>query len=145
MSVLASANRESSIAVFGLEILGSVSPFGKGHLRPDGIEQLSALGMTLWLREDPFFSKNCVVLLDDVGEGYYCLVCSGKDYGKVIYWDKWCDPKEAYPNIPKPEWFEKHPNWSGGHITGKKEDFWVEELDFWIWLIKMLEKDSKRE
>jgi len=128
----------------GLEVLGR-APDRFTVRRPTGEIRGSALGRTLDLREAyPTFPKNCIAIEFDGGEGWYCIVCGGEDHGKVIYWDMWCDPEQAYPNIPKPEWFKKHPNWAKGHITGKKEDFWVEAFDFWSWLIKRLE-ETKRE
>jgi hypothetical protein len=138
-----------SLTGFGLEIMGNVPPESKGHILPCGEESLSALGTTLDLRERFLtFPRNCIAIEYDGGDGYYCLVCSGKDYGKVIFWDMWCDPKQAYPNIPTPEWFKKHPNWARGapeknippHLTGKKEDFWVEGFDFWHYVILRLQK-----
>lgn len=135
-----------------LEILGSAPSSLKRYRLPSGEELWSALGMTLDTRGYSTFPKNCVVVQDDGGGGYYCVVCGGRDHGKVIYWDSDCDPEQAYPNIPKPEWFERHPNWARGdpekgippHPTGKKEDFWVEALDFWSWLIQQLEERKRK-
>jgi hypothetical protein len=128
-----------------LEVLGSCPKRLKKYRHSSGEELWSALGLTLSLREDySTFPKNCVAIMYDQHSGYYCVVCGGKDHGKVIYWNPWCDPEQAYPNIPKPEWFEENPDWAQGHLTGKKEDFWVEGLDFWSWLIKTLEENAAR-
>jgi hypothetical protein len=123
------------------EVLGSCPKLLKKYRHSSGEELWSALGHTLYLREEySTFPKNCIAIKYDGHTGYYCIVCGGKDHGRVIYWDPWCDPEQAYPNIPKPEWFEKHPNWARGHPTGKKEDFWVDALDFWSWLIERFEE-----
>jgi hypothetical protein len=135
---------------WGNEILGKVPPRLKSdpnnpkHL-VDGFPKWSVAGQTFYLRKGySTFPKNCAAISFDGGDGWYCIVCEGKDKGKVIYWDSYCDPKQVYPNIPTPEWFIKHPNWDAIHVTKKKEDFWVEGLDFWSWLLKETKERKRR-
>lgn len=120
----------------GLEIMGRTTR--EGHILPSGEESMSALGRTLALREDfPKFPRNCIAIEYDGGDGYYCVVCGRNDYGKVVYWDMYLEPEQAYPNEPKPEWYEKHPN-------EPKVDFWVEAPDFWTYLIKRLRETMQK-
>jgi len=51
------------------------------------------------------------------------VVCSGKDNGKVIFWQHDVYPEEVYPN----------------HPLGKP-DFWIEGSDFWSWLVERLKR-----
>jgi len=90
----------------------------------------STLEETLKLRKsygDEF--PNNIIPIDEDGYGnYYCLVCSGKDKGKVIFWQHDLPPEKIYPNIPE----------------GKDKDFWIEASDFWTWLIEQLQADYER-
>lgn len=113
----------------------------------EGFQKWSVAGRTISLRKGyPTFPKNCAAIQFDGGDGWYCIVCEGKDRGKVIYWDSFCDPKQAYPNIPTEEWFEENLDWDRGdsekdipsHPNSKKKDFWAEGLDFWSWLLRLL-------
>ena len=91
------------------------------------------------------FPKN-LIPIDDYGNGdYTCLVCGGKDHGKVILWRHDVPEYFVYPNIPDEDWFRNHPDWAKNHINGKKEDFWVEAPDFWTWLLNRLELERQME
>jgi len=89
----------------------------------------SNLEETLQLREGygDKFSKNLVPLHDDGFGNYHCLVCGGKDNGKVIFWQHDVYEGQEYHNIP----------------PGKLEDFWIEASDFWTWLLERLEEKYK--
>lgn len=93
---------------------------GERHLGgKEGVEE--ALELRKYHPES--FSKN-LIPLDDIGNGDYdCLVCGGKDHGKVVFWQHDAPNEEVYPNIP----------------SGKSKDFWVEASDFWTWLVDRLE------
>lgn len=137
------------------EILGSVIPNLKQYKLETGEYLWTAEGWTLDLRRakdidgDPSwdFPKNCIVINVDGGGGYFCVVCGGKDDGRVILWDSYCDPKQAYPNNPTEEWFKEKENidWDLVHVTKKKEDFWVQELDFWRFLFRIFESEKNLE
>lgn len=128
-----------------LEVFGWLDPgwgeeiIGKALLDYD-IEQ-SVVTRTLNLREKySSFPKNCAAINFDGGEDWYCIICDGKDKGRVIFWESLTDPNQVYPNIPSPEWFKKYPDWVEDHITGEKEDFWTRGLDFWSWLMGEIEE-----
>jgi len=89
----------------------------------------SAIKMTLQLRENyaDKFSKNLIPLHGDGYGNYHCLVCGGKDNGRVIFWQHDVYDGQEYPNIP----------------PGKPEDFWIEAPDFWTWLLERLEEKYK--
>lgn len=75
------------------------------------------------------FPRN-LISLDNNGSGdYYCLVCGGKDHGKVIFWQHDAPEKYVYPNVP-PE---------------KNQNFWIATPDFWTWLLDRLELKKKEE
>ena len=82
---------------------------------------LSAVKETLELRKDypDTFPKNVVAIHHDGRGNYYCLVCDGKDVGKVIFWQHNLDISQVYPNYP----------------PGENNDFWIEGPDLWTWLI----------
>jgi len=90
---------------------------------------LSAIQETLELREmhQDAFPMNCVAVHADGFGNYYCIVCDGKDVGKVIFWQHDVDIREIYPNTPPDE----------------ENDFWIEGPDFWTWLLEMLQGTKK--
>jgi hypothetical protein len=65
------------------------------------------------------------------GDGYgnyYCIVCNGKDNGKVIFWQHDAPSEEVYPRYPEGQ-----------------PDFWIEGPDFWTWLLKKLQQIKELE
>jgi len=87
---------------------------------------LSTVEATLELREmhSEEFPKNCVAVKADGYGNFYCVVCGGKDNGKVIFWQHDLPPEKTYPNNPRPE----------------DSDFWIEGQNFWEWLFSELQK-----
>lgn len=114
---------------------------------------------------DDKFPKH-IIPIDDNGSGdYWCLVCGGKDHGKVIAWFHDFPEEYLYPNVPDEEWLQNHPEWikenindkkedlkdffypnvPKGNIQDKKEDFWTIAPDFWTWLLNRLELERQLE
>lgn len=100
--------------------------FGGGKNIP---KILSAVKETLELRKDypDTFPKNVVAIHHDGRGNYYCLVCDGKDFGKVIFWQHDVRKNIVYPNNP----------------PDKESDFWIEGTDFWIWLLETYQATKK--
>lgn len=98
---------------FGTQILGSK----KGNV------EYTALNITLDQRKyyEDKFPHNLVVIKEDGFGNCYCLVCRGKDFGKVIFWQHDAPEDEVYPGYPK-----------------NKPNFWVEGTDFLTWLLEKL-------
>ncbi len=129
-----------------MDLLGSVIPEDSDTLLDSGEYLWSALGMTLKRREGLGLPDDLIVVhLDGMG-GYDCVVGQGERFGQVVYWDSYCDPNQAYPNIPTEEWFQNHPNWTITHINSKKEDFWLEGYNFWDYLFRKFQeiKDANK-
>ncbi len=78
--------------------------------------------------EFPKFPDNVVVVHEDGFGNAYCVVCSGKDQGKVIFWQHDVYSGQEYPNYPE-----------------GKPDFWIEGPDFWTWLLEKLQRIKKIE
>jgi len=78
-------------------------------------------------REFPEFPKNVVVVEEDGFGNCYCLVCSGEDNGKVIFWQHDVYPGQEYPNYP----------------PDRDSDFWIEAPDFWTWVLEKLQRIKK--
>jgi len=95
--------------------------FGGGRNIP---KEFSIVEETLSLRSDypDTFPRNVIAVYHDGRGNYDCIVCSGQDTGKVIFWQHDVNPDERYP---------KHPE--------GKPDFWLEGPDFWTWLLEMLQ------
>lgn len=104
-----------------LEMYGWLEPpqaFGGG--KGVGSED-SVVDQTQELRDlypATYFARNLAAVYQ-VGDGNFeCIVCDGKDRGKVIFWQHDVSDDEVYPNDPS---------------------FWVEGENFWGWLRKKLE------
>jgi len=101
-----------------------------GVVRMEIEDGYSVVKETLSLRENypDRFPNNLVAVYGDGYGNYYCIVCDGPDYGKVIFWQHDAPLKETYPRYPEGQ-----------------PDFWLEGPDFWTWLLEKLRRIKKIE
>lgn len=109
-----------------LQTFGSLSVVGLQM-----IDGHSVIKETRKLREyyPKTFSYNLIPIEEDGYGNYYCVVCDGKDRGKIIFWQHDVYPDQVYPNYP----------------PDKDSDFWIESPDFWTWLLERLQLIKKEE
>ena len=128
-----------------LDILGSVLPEDSDVLLGSGEYPRSALGMTLKERNSEYakLPRDLIVVRVEGNGILDCVVGEGERFGQVVYWDCFRAPTQAYPNIPKEEWFSKNLGWEKEHINGKKKDFWLAGYDFWDYLFRIFQKKKE--
>lgn len=80
--------------------------------------------------DEILFAYNLVAFLGDATGNYYCIVCDGKDIGKVIFWDhEYAMSKETYPHVPE----------------GEPDDYWIRGNDILDWMLEELPKEYKEQ
>lgn len=99
-------------------------------MRMECIEGEAAVKETLDFRRNlPERFPDSLLIIEEDGYGNaYCLVCKGKDYGKVVFWQHDAPLEETYPKHPK-----------------GRPDFWLEGPNFWTWLLDKLQRIKKIE
>jgi len=108
-----------------LQTFGSLSVI---RTEPMGGQEIIPTTLSLRGNYPDTFSHNLVVVRGDGYGNYHCVVCDGKDYGKVVFWQHDAPLNEVYPNYPE-----------------GKPDFWIEGPDFWTWLLEDLKSVKKIE
>ena len=115
---------------FPPELREFLQTFGSLRVKRMEVDGYTIVQETLDLRENypDTFPHNLVVVEGDGYGNYYCVVCDGKDYGKVIFWQHDAPLEGIYPKYPE-----------------GKPNFWIEGPDFWTWLLEELQRIKKIE